>query len=218
MNKLNKIITEQVDNVPNQSFDQFDQTFIKQIFEKDSSLIEQKYDFIKKYVFLEAEDEEELPPKQNIPQEQPQGPISPQTGQPMLDPQQNTENMGDPNMDPNNIQDPNGMDPNQQNNMGMGQDISNEPVETDIPEPKDFVQYIKLAKQIEFLEHQKDLYSKYGTTDKANKYIDRIDKLLDGLEILSDNINKYTKEEVFNITDEVDKFINIISKKKKGEK
>jgi hypothetical protein len=47
--------------------------------------------------------------------------------------------MGDPNMDPTNIQDPNGMDPNQQNNMGMGQDISNEPVETDIPEPKDFV-------------------------------------------------------------------------------
>jgi hypothetical protein len=41
---------------------------------------------------------------------------------------------------------------------------------------------------------------------------------LSGLEILSDNINKYTKEEIFNITDEVDNFINIISKKKKGEK
>lgn len=192
MKNLDNILSEQEKNIQIEN-DNFNQTFIKQVFEKNNGLIEQKFDFIKNHVLLEQDendDEEEDIGQNNSNQVTQQPPANPY--QPMNDP-----SMMNPNM--------------------MNQDISDEPYETDIPEPKDFIYYVKLSNQIEFLEDQKELYSKYGKGDKVNKYIQRIDRILNLLEILSNNINKYTKEEIAKITEEIDKFINSISKKKGEE-
>lgn len=195
MKNLNDILNEQISTIPLKN-KEFDQTFIKQVLEKDSSLIEQKYDFIKTYVFLEQEEEKTKEEINTNEEEKDEEDLSDDFSEPpIIGPYPNMYNFG-------------------MSNQNM---LNDDPIDTNIPKPKDFVYYIKLSNQIEFLEDQKELYSKYGKDDKQNKYIQKIDKILAALNILADNIDKYTVDEISDITNEIDKFINIISKKKGEE-